>query len=159
MAKAATKEKTGIKEKPKVDVHPHLFELFKKEKEATEKAASYTIEIAELVQKENLSNAVVILTMMKARGITQASAASQNSRIRNLIKRPDQLEALKSGEATVRAVSKASTSRENIASPKSRKKAFDQALSKFVEAAKAYGQDRKTIMVTVEACLDEAKIK
>jgi hypothetical protein len=38
-------------------------------------------------------------------------------------------------------------------------KAFDNALNKFVTAAKAVGQDRKTIVTTVEAALEKAGVK
>lgn len=159
MAKASAKTSAKAQDKPEVAVNVALFDLIQKEKAAQEKAASYTIEIAEFVQRENLSNAVVIKTLMEARGMTQASAASQCSRIRALLNNQEQMEKLKAGDVTVRAAVKRSQKAQISGGSKNKDKQFDRSLKNFVSAAKAYGQPKSSIMLTVETALDEAKIK
>jgi hypothetical protein len=164
MAKQATPQATGTatgaatKAKVEVTVHAKLLDLIKKQDAAAEKAASFLVEIGELVTRENISNPVLIKTIMEARGVTEASAKSQASRLRSLLKDTDSFEALKRGEVTVRAAVKSAQTRRQ-AMPVSAAKAFDNALNKFVQAAKGVGQDKRTIVATVEAALEKAGIK
>lgn len=153
-----TGAKTTTKEKPEVKVHTKLADLLKKYDAAAEKTASFMIEIAEMVEKENISNAQLIKTIVDVRGVEESTAKGQASRIRTLIKDADQLEALRRGEVTVRAAVKAAQ-KTRKPSAASKQKAFDNRLAGFVEAAKALGQPKATILATVEAKLDEAKIK
>lgn len=153
-----TGTKTSTKEKPVVTVHAKLANLIRQHDAAAQKAGSLLVEMGEMVQAEHISNAQLILTIMEVRGIEQKSAASQASRIRALLKDTEQFEALKRGDVTVRAGVKAAQSR-RVASPLSKQKAFDSTLAKFAEAAKALGQSKTSILATVEAKLDEAKIK
>lgn len=155
---AEAKEKPETKVKEEVKVHTGLATLLGKLDEATEKAGSYLVETLELIVRDSISNPVLIKTIMETRGIKEASAKSQASRMRSMLKDEETFKALKAGEVTVRAAVKGAQAR-RVASPESKAKAFDKALNKFVEAAKASGQDRKTILVTVEAALDKAKIK
>lgn len=153
---AETKTKANVK--VEATVHPRLLDLIKKQDAAAEKAASFLVEIGELVTRENISNPVLIKTIMEARGVQEASAKSQASRLRALLKDTDSFEALKRGEVTVRAAVKSAQTRRQAATV-SNAKAFDNALNKFVTAAKAVGQDRKTIVTTVEAALEKAGVK
>lgn len=155
--KTKTTEKT--KEKVEVTVHPGLMKLIQQERQAAEQAATYLVEICELVEKENISNAQLIKTIMEARGIAEASARGQASRIRALLKDQTSLQNLRDGNVSVRAAVKSAQTSQAAAGPKNKKKAFDRALNTFVAAAKALGQDKKTILVTVDAALSEAKIK
>lgn len=153
-----TETKTKTKEKVEVTVHPGLLELFKKHDASLGEAASFLVEIGETVMRDNVSNPVLIKTIIEARGITPESAKSQASRLRSLLKHKEGFEALKRGEVTVRAAVK-SAQAARVPSKITVSKKFDMALNKFVEAAKAVGQDRKTIMATVEAAMDKAQIK
>jgi hypothetical protein len=157
-AGTATGTDTKAKTKVEVTVHPKLLELVKKHDQAAEKAGSILVEIGELVVRDNISNPVLIKTFMEARQITEASAKSQASRLRSLLKDTDSFEALKRGEVTVRAAVKTAQTRRQ-ATPVSNQKAFDNKLSQFVQAAKALGQDKRTILATVDAALDKAQIK
>lgn len=161
-AAAATGTGTGAAAKtaakPEVKVHTALAQLVKQLDQAAEKAGSLLVEVGELIVKENLSNPVIIKTFMEVRGVTEATAKSQVSRIRTLLKDTDQFEALKRGEVTVRAAVKSAQTR-RAASSVSKAKKFDQKLAQFVTAAKDVGQDRKTIVATVEAALDKAGVK
>lgn len=151
-----TKSKTAVK--PEVKVHVGLAELIKKFDAAAEKAGSYMIEMCEYVAKENISNPTLIKTIIETRGVTESTAKSQASRIRGLLKDTDQFEAIKRGDVTLRAgVKSAQTKR--AASSVTKQKAFDNKLVQFVTAAKATGQDRKTILATVDAALDKAGVK
>jgi len=144
--------------KPEVKVHTALAQLVKQLDAAAEKAGSLLVEVGELIMKENLSNPVIIKTFMEARGVTEATAKSQVSRIRTLLKDTDQFEALKRGEVTVRAAVKSAQTR-RAATTQSKTKAFDNKLAQFVTAAKNLGQDKRTILATVEAALDKAQVK
>lgn len=157
-AGTGTEAKTKTAPKPEVKVHTKLLELIKKADAAAEKAGSLLVEIGEMVQKENISNPALIKTIMEARGVNENTAKSQASRIRSLLKDTDAFEALKRGEVTVRAAVKSAQAR-RAATPVSKQKAFDAALNKFVPAAKALGQDKKSILATVEAALDKAQVK
>lgn len=153
-----TETKTKTKPEVKVEVHPKLLELFKKHDASLGEAASFLVEIGELVMRDNISNPVLIKTIIEARGITPESAKSQASRLRSLLKHKESFEALKAGNVTVRAAVK-SAQAARPPSKLSQQKSFDNALNKFVAAAKAIGQDKKTILATVEAAMDAAKIK
>lgn len=153
-----TKTKTATKEKVEVKVHTGLLKLFKEHDAAAEKAGSILVEIGELIARDNVSNPVLIKTLIEARGITEASAKSQVSRLRSLMKDKEQFEALRRGEVTVRAAVKGAQAR-RAASPINNAKKFDSSVSALVEASKAVGHDKKTILTTVEAALDKAGIK
>lgn len=153
-----TATKTATAAKPEVKVHLKLLDLFKKFDAAAEKAGSFLVDIAELVEKENVSNPSLIKTIMEARGVNESSAKSQASRIRSLLKDKDGFEALKRGDVTVRAAVKSAQAR-RVPTPQSKQKAFDNALNKFIPAAKALGQDKRSILATVEAALDKAQVK
>jgi hypothetical protein len=159
-AGTATGTETKSKTQPKVEVQVHtkLLDLFKKLDAASEKAGSFLVEIGELVVRDNVSNPVLIKTIMEARQINESSAKSQASRLRSLLKDTDSFEALKRGEVTVRAAVKTAQTRRQ-ATPVSNQKAFDNALNRFVPAAKALGQDKRTILATVDAALDKAGVK
>lgn len=163
-ASAATGTGTGTKEKPatkakeEVKVHTKLLDLFKKHDAATETAASFLVEIGEVIAKDNVSNPVLIKTIMEARGIKEASARSQASRMRRLLGDKESFDALKRGEVTLRAAVKSAQAR-RVPTPQSAARALDNAINKLVAAAKATGQDRKTIVTTVEAALEKGGIK
>jgi hypothetical protein len=144
--------------KAKVEVHTGLIKLIKEHDAATEKAASILVQIGELVATDNVSNPVLIKTFMEARGITEASAKSQASRLRSLMKDKDSWDALKEGRATVRAAVKSAQARRTPTAT-SNAKALDKAVNALVGAAKASGQDKKTILTTIEAALDKNGIK
>jgi hypothetical protein len=144
--------------KAKVEVHTGLLKLVKEHDAAAEKAGSILVEMGELIATDNISNPVLIKTLVEARGITEASAKSQASRLRSLMKDKESWEALKRGEVTVRAAVKGAQAR-RTPTAQGNQKAFDAALNKFVAAAKAVGQDRKTILTTVEAALEKGGIK
>ena len=153
-----TAAKTAAKPKVEVTVHPKLLDLIKKHDAAAEKAGSLLVEMGELVQRDNISNPVLIKTLMEARGVQENTAKSQASRIRALLKDKESFEALRRGEVTVRAAVKGVQAR-RPATAQSNAKKFDAAINKLVEAAKAVGQDKKTILTTVEAALDKGGIK
>jgi hypothetical protein len=153
-----TGTKTAAKTKVEVTVHTGLLKLVKDHDAAAEKAGSILVEMGELIATDNISNPVLIKTLVEARGITEASAKSQASRLRSLMKDKDSWEALKRGEVTVRAAVKGAQAR-RTPTTQGNQKAFDAALNKFVAAAKAVGQDRKTIMTTVEAALEKGGVK
>lgn len=151
-----TKAKTDVK--VKVEVHTGLFGLVKEHDAAAEKAGSFLVEIIELIATDNISNPVLIKTLMEARGIQESSAKSQASRMRSLMKDKDSLDALKKGDVTVRAAVKGVQAR-RAPTPAGNAKKFDAAINNLVTAAKAVGQDKKTILTTVEAALDKGGIK
>lgn len=153
---AGTKTKT--KEKVEVVVNVKLLELVKKHDEATSTAATFLVEMCEMIAKDNLSNPVIIKTLMEARGIKEASAASQCSRMRRLLNDKDSFDALKRGDATVRAAVKSAQAR-RTPTKQSIARALDQALNRLVNAAKASGQDKKTLLITVESAFDKGGIK
>lgn len=157
-AATGTGTKTEKAPKPEVKVHTKLADLLRKADAAAEKAGSLLVEVGEMVQKENISNPVLIKTIMEVRGVTEVTAKSQASRIRSLLKDSDAFEALKRGEVTVRAAVKSAQAR-RTPTQVNKQKAFDQALNRFVAAAKALGQDKQSIVTTVQAALDKAQIK
>lgn len=150
--------KTATKEKVKVEVHAGLLALTKEHDSVAEKAGSILVDMIELIARDNISNPVLIKTFIEARGVTESTAKSQASRMRSLMKDKDSLDALKKGEVTVRAAVKGAQARRTPTAASNAKK-FDSAVSNLVTAAKAVGQDKKTILTTVEAALDKGGIK
>lgn len=150
--------KTKTKEKVEVVVHAGLLKLVKEHDAATDKVASFLVEMGELVARDHISNPVLIKTLIEARGVTPETAKSQASRLRRLLEDKESFDALKRGEITVRAAVKGAQAR-RVPTAKSNAKKFDAALSTFITACKAVGQDRKTILATVEAALDKAAVK
>lgn len=153
-----TETKTKAKAKVEVVVHEGLAELIKKHDEATGKAASFLVEMGELVERDHISNPVLIKTLVEVRGITPESAKSQASRLRRMLDDKETFAALKAGDVTLRAAVKGAQAR-RVPSAKSAAKKLDSAISAVVLAAKASGQDKKTLLATIEAAFDAAKIK
>lgn len=153
-----TGAKTKTQAKPEVKVNTELAAIVRQYDQAAEKTGLLMVDMCEFITAQNLSNPVIIKTLMDVRGVTESTAKTQCSRMRALIKDTDQFEALKRGDITVRAAVKSAQTR-RAASSVSKQKAFDNKLNQFCQAAKAIGQDKKTILVTVEAKLEEAGIK
>jgi hypothetical protein len=153
-----TETKADTKAKVKVEVHPVLAKLCKEHDAAAEKAGSILVEMCELIARDNISNPVLIKTFMETRGVTEATAKSQASRMRALLKDKESFEALKAGNVTVRAAVKGAQAR-RAPSAASNAKKFDVAVNNLVTAAKAVGQDKKTILTTIEAALEKGGIK
>lgn len=156
----ATEEKTGTdtKTKVKVEVHTGLAKIMKQHDAATEQAATFLVEMCELIERDHISNPVLIKTIMETRGVVESSAKSQASRMRALLKDKDSFDALKRGEATVRAAVKGAQAR-RPATPANNQKKLDKAINELCTTGKAMGQDKKTLLTTVEAALDKAGIK
>jgi len=153
-----SKAKTKTEAKPEVVVHQKLLTLVKQLDAAAEKAGTLLVEVGELVMRDNISNPQLVKTLMEARGINENSAKSQASRIRSLLKDKDSFEALRRGEVTVRAAVKGAQARRTPTATNLAKN-LDSAINKLVIAAKASGQDKKTLLVTVEAAFDKGGIK
>lgn len=153
-----TEEKTDTKTKAKVEVHTGLQAIMKKHDAATEQAATFLVEMCELIERDHISNPVLIKTIMETRGVVESSAKSQASRMRALLKDKDSFDALKRGEATVRAAVKGAQAR-RPANPANNQKKLDKAINELCTTGKAMGQDKKTLLTTVEAALDKAGIK
>jgi hypothetical protein len=153
-----TDTKPATKEKVKVEVHAGLAKLAKEHDAAADKAASVLVEMCELMARDNISNPVAIKTFMEVRGVSEASAKSQVSRMRSLMKDKESLQALKDGQVTVRAAVKGAQARRAPSAANNAKK-LDNAINNLVTCAKAAGQDKKTILTTIEAALDKGGIK
>jgi hypothetical protein len=115
--KTAAKADTGL---------GRLFAAHELLKEKTGKSFSA---IVDYVEKHDLSREVIKLTLMESRGLTEGSANSEASRIRNLLKPKfsDVREKLSAGEITV-AAARTQTSKRQEAPARSPKDIVDERL-------------------------------
>lgn len=154
--------KPGAKEKVAVVANEELVHLLEAYDENVEKAEGSFIAMVEFIQKNQLPRAVVVASMMKARGIGFESADTQYSRMKKLLNNQEVLDELKSGAITLKvAREKTKTPQKNPASakPEAKEQKFTTSLAAFVAAAKESGYELKAILVSVEAELKSAGIK
>lgn len=168
--------KPQAKTAPEAKVHPVLASLIQSYDTTVEKAESYYIEIIETIQKEKISRADVVATLMKARGITFETAQSQYSRMKGVWQNPEVLAQLKSGEITLKvarektskkqtnpASSAVSTGTPGEATKKSEQESkemrYDRCRKAHVAAVKECGFDLKSALMSFEADLKAAGIK
>jgi hypothetical protein len=105
----ATGTKTEVDDevevKPSAKADPGLAKMFQAHELLKEKTGKSFSAIIDYVEKHDLSAEVIRLTLMESRGLTEGSARSEASRIRNLLKPKyaEVREKLNAGEITVQA--------------------------------------------------------
>jgi hypothetical protein len=127
-----------------------------------ERAEQSFIEMVEYIQKNEISKATVVVSLMKARNITFETAQTHYSKMKKLLNDEAVLAELKSGQITMKvAREKTTTKQKNPASakPENKEAKYTNSLKTFVGAAKESGFSVREIMVSVEAELKSAGIK
>lgn len=150
--------------------------------EAHKKIASYTVDLAEYVRKNDISRPVLIKSIMIARSIGRDSAEPIAARVAKLAKDPDMIERIRRGEVTVRSAlntpskagagsrsqgeggqagegGDASEGAGGAKQGESKMEAYNRSMASFVKAAKGTGLDRASILKSVEAGLKAADVK
>lgn len=178
---AAPKTDAKAKTQPEAKVHPALEALIKSYDTTVQKAESYYVEIIETVQRDKISRADVVATLMRARGISFETAQSQYSRMKGIWQNPEVLRQLKSGEITLRVAREKTTKKQQspangTATPgsgdaagaaaataqkdKETKEArYDRCRKSHVAAVKECGFDLKSALMSFEADLKSAGVK
>lgn len=131
--------------------------------ESKKQTQTYLVEVATIVQEEQLTRAEVVASLMEAKGIEKSSAESQYSRMKKLLNDPDLLEELKEGDIDLKTAREKSTTKQKNPSAKKKaesiEKRFAKALTTIVQCAKEGGMDRETVMNTVKTALKKNGIK
>jgi hypothetical protein len=150
-----------------VTAHPGLVKLLKGIEEAKQRATSYLIDAATLVQKEQLSKEEVIASIMEARDCDRKYAGEQYSRLRQYLNKPEILEDLREGRITLKEakvkVKGDKGSRTRKPSPKeiqqNAAKTITTSITRMLNAAKNAGIDLQSLLSTVKEAAKKAGIK
>lgn len=154
--------KPGVK--PKADAAPNvqLVEIIESFDQQVEKAESFFVDMVEFIQKNQIDRDTVVVSMMKARGITFESAQTQYSRMKGLLNDEATLQELKEGKITLK-VARQRTVKPQVnpkgSKPEAKEQKFSSTLKSFVSAAKESGFTLSEILTSVTAELKAAGIK
>jgi hypothetical protein len=161
---AATEVNTAPKTKTKVEpvVDEGLVSAFVIYDEQVASAEKAFIELVEYIQEHQLDRATVIVSMMKARGISYESAQAKYGTLKKIFNNEEVLQELKDGKITLKvAREKTKSTQKNPASakPEAKEARYTSTLKAFIASAKESGFSLREIMVGVEAELRSAGIK
>lgn len=160
--KQTSKVKEKTKEAQKVTANQNLVDAIRESKEANENARTKLIAVATIVEEEQCTNAEVIASYMEATGCELSTAKSQASRIMGLVKKPEVLEQLRTGDINLAAARAATVKKQ--ANPSAAKKGenaekrYNGALTKLIAAAKDLGTDLTSFINSVKAAAKKAGI-
>lgn len=146
-----------------VVANPRLVAAIKQYETSREQTQTYLVDVATIVQQEQLTKAEVVASIVEARGVKKETAEQQYSRMRALLTDPDALEQLRSGETDLKTIrEKTKKTQKNPSTKKAqenREKRFAKAVSTICNVAKEGGMDRETIMNALKAALKKAGVK
>lgn len=146
-----------------VTANPRLVEAIKLFEESKAQTKTYLVDLATIVQEEQLTRAEVVASLMEAKGIQKNSAESQYSRLKKLLNDPDTLEELREGEIDWKTAREKSQKTQKNPSAKKKaenlEKKFSKAVTTIVQCAKEGNMDRETVMQTVKVALKKNGIK
>lgn len=162
--KATTSKATEkTKEVSKVVANERLVAALQGHDQAKKEAKSYLIEMATIVQEEQLSKEEVIASIMSARDCDRKYAGEQYSRMKSILNSPETLQELKDGIIDLQTA-KARTAKPQV--EKSTKKAQENAekvitrsISAIVTKMKELGIDKEAIITTFKQACKKAGIK
>lgn len=158
---AAAGAKTA--EKPPVVANTKLVEALRTFDRSKDETKSYLIDVATIVQEEQLTRAEVVASMIEARGVSKATAESQYSRMKKIFTDGETLEALRSGEIDLKTAREKSVKKqENPSATKKEEnleKRYAGALTKLLEAVKEMGTDLASFLASVKASAKKAGIR
>ena len=172
-----TQSAASAKGKPEAKVHQGLETLIKSYDTACEKAESYYIQIIEEIQKNKISRADVVATLMRARGITFETAQSQYSRMKGIWQNEEVLKQLKAGEISLRMAREKTTNKQaknpnsagttgsatggngGTKDTETKEARYDRCRKALVASAKECGFDIKSVLLSLEADLKAAGLK
>lgn len=160
---ASASSKTTEKATENVVANPRLVAALQSYESSIQQTQSYLVNVAEIIQNEQLTKAEVVASIMEARGVEKVTAESQYSRMKKIFSDPETLEALRTGEIDLKtAREKTKKAQKNVSAEKqaeNREKAFTKGLTTFITAAKESGTDLQTILNTVKSACKKAGIK
>ncbi len=146
-----------------VTANPRLVEAIKLFEESKAQTKTYLVDVATIVQEEQLTRAEVVASLMEAKGIEKSSAESQYSRIKKLLNDPETLEELRDGEIDWKTAREKSAAKKKNPSAKKKseniEKKFSKAVTSIVQCAKEGNMDRETVMQTIKVALKKNGIK
>lgn len=160
---AGTKASSKAKATSKVVANTRLVAAIRAADAGMKQAQSLLVTMAEICQSEDLTRPEVVASIMEARAVEKSTAESQYSRMKKLLTDPTTLEALRSGEISLKAAREATTKKQNAPSAEKKKasaeKRFVKAISTVVEMAKETGMDRSSVVKTLTSALKKGGVK
>lgn len=157
---------------PEAKVHTALQELIVQYDQHVQEAESYYVKIIEVIQRDKISRADVVQTLMKARGITFESAQSQYSRMKGIWQNEEVLKGLKDGSITLKMAREKTTKKQNSpasgkagstssgdASKETKEARYERVRKAHVAAVKECGFDLRSALLSFEADLKGAGVK
>lgn len=151
--------------KPEAKVNEVLLECIKQYDTHVAEAETYYIEMIEIIQKNQISRGDVVVTLMKARGISFETAQTQYSRMKGIFNNKEVLEKLKNGEITLKVARENTTKKQTHPAkgklevdPAKKEERFQKAVQGLVASAKECGFDAKSVITSLTAELKAAGI-
>lgn len=124
---------------------------------------SYLVEVATIVQEEQLTRAEVVASLIAARGIEKSTAESQYSRMKGLLTDPEILQQIKDGDIDLKTAREATKREQQNKNPEqvriNAEKVLAKAISTVVVKAKELGIDRLTLITTIKTTAKKAGLK
>lgn len=131
---SASKAEAKVEEVSKITANPRLVAALQNHDESKKAAKSYLVEMATIVQEEQLSKEEIITSIMEARECDRKYAGEQFSRLKSILMDPLTLQQLKDGVIDLQtAKKKTAKSQEN----KSPKKALENAEKVIIRSCTA----------------------
>ena len=150
-------------EKPPVVANTKLVEALRTFDRSKDETKSYLIDVATIVQEEQLTRAEVVASMIEARGVSKGTAESQYSRMKKIFTDGETLEALRSGEIDLKTAREKSVKKqENPSAAKKEEnceKRYTASLGKLLECVKEMGTDLASFLASVKASAKKAGIR
>lgn len=160
---AGTKASSKTKAASKVVANARLVAAIRAADNGMKQAQSLLVTMAEIAQNEDLTRPEVVASIMEARGVEKSTAESQYSRMKKLLTDPATLEALRSGEISLKAAREATKKQQKAPDAKKKKenaeKKIVKAVSSIVTLAKETAMDRASLVKMFVSALKKGGIK
>lgn len=148
------KSEAKSKEVVKVEANERLVAALKGHDDALTSAKSYLVDMATIVQEEQLSKEEVLASIMEARGIDRKTAGEQYARVRGLLNNPSVLQELKDGVIDLKTARARTTKKQENPSTKkaaeNAEKVIVKAVQTIINKAKESGTDLQSIIVMIK---------
>ncbi len=158
---ATTATKPGAKPKAEAKPDLKLVAIIEGHDQKVEEAEGFFIKWVEYIQENEVDRDTVVVSMMKARGITFESAQSQYSRMKKIFNDENVLQELKDGKITLKVArerTKSDQKKPKNSTPEAKEQKYNNGLKSFVAICKESGYTRQEILMGFTAELKAAGV-
>lgn len=159
----SSKSTEKSEEASKITAHPALVEALRGLNDSKKAASSYLVEVATIVQEEQLSKEEVIASIMEAQEVDRKYAGEQYSRMKKLLNDPETLEELKSGAITLKEARAKTVKKQEAPSTEkvqaNAEKVITRSITQIVNKMKEIGLDVASFVTTFKLAAKKAGLK